>query len=322
MTGSERILVTGSTGTVGGPLLGLLVDGGAAVVAGARDPGRYAGPSGVRLLDFRRPETFAGAVAGVGRVFLMRPPAITDTKRVLRPFIAAADAAGVSQVVFLSVMGVNRALPHWQVEQDLRRSSMAWTMLRPSFFAQNLETAYADDILDHDRIRLPAGRGRTSFIDTRDVAAVAAAVLTGTVPAHAGRAYTLTGPAAPTWEQVAALLSVELGRPISYQPVGLLTYRGELRHHDLPADFVRVQLLIHLIARVGLARRVTTTLPALLDRPATPLGTYIHDSRDHWTSARPGGSRPGPDRPESTPRGSRPTRQSPHPHRQDGRRQG
>lgn len=282
----NRILVTGSTGTVGGSLLAVLGQGGVDVVAGVRDPARLPGAA-ARALDFERPETFGAALAGVGRVFLMRPPAIADTKRLLRPFITAARTAGVEQVVFLSVMGVNRALPHWQVEQDLQTSGMAWTMLRPSFFAQNLQTAYAAEIREHNWIRLPARNGRTSFVDTRDVAAVAAGVLTAPVAMHAGRAYTLTGPAALSWHRVAELLSAELGRPIVYEPVGLLAFRAALHREGVPADFVRVQLLIHLIARVGLAGKVTDTLPELLGRPATPLAVYLHDQRDTWTSRRP-----------------------------------
>jgi uncharacterized protein YbjT (DUF2867 family) len=59
-------------------------------------------------------------------------------------------------------------MPHWRVEQDLRASSLAWTFLRPSFFAQNLGAAYRAAIRDRDRDRLASGLGRTSFIDTRD----------------------------------------------------------------------------------------------------------------------------------------------------------
>lgn len=137
----KPVLVTGPTGTVGGPLLELLAAGGTPVVAGARDPDRMGGAIEARTVDFERPDTFDAALRGVGKVFLMRPPTIADTTRYLRPFVEAAARRGVEHVVFLSVMGVNRALPHWRVEQDLRASPMGWAFLRPSFFAQNLETA-------------------------------------------------------------------------------------------------------------------------------------------------------------------------------------
>ncbi len=275
------ILVTGPTGTVGGPLLDLLAAAGTPVVAGARDPG---GPGGViesRRLDLERPGTFDAALHGIGRVFLMRPPALAA--RHLRPFVEAAAAHGVEHVVFLSVMGVNRLLPHWRTEQDLRSSPMGWTFLRPSFFAQNLETAYRADIRDHDAIRVASGRGRTSFVDTRDVAAVAALVLADPAP-HAGRAYTLTGPEALGYDRVASMLSAELGRVVGYEPRSLLAYRRELRGSGLPDDFVTVQLVINLVARLGLAARVTGTLEQVLGRPPTSLATYLHDRRDRWAT--------------------------------------
>lgn len=291
MSEPRLVLVTGPTGTVGAPLTELLADRGVPTVAGARDPATYRGPVAARALDFERPDTFPTALAGVRRVFLMRPPAIADTKGLLRPFIVAARAGGVEQVVFLSVLGVNRALPHWQVEQDLRASGMAWTFLRPSFFAQNLETAYRADIRDGSQLRLASGSGRTSFVDTRDVAAVAVAALTEPA-AHRGQAYTLTGPAALTWHEVASMLSAELGRTITYEPLGLLARRAELRRLGLPTASVRVQLVIDVVARVGLAARVTDTTSTVLGRPATPLATYLHDRRDSWlTPVQTGGVR-------------------------------
>ena len=115
---TKPVLVTGPAGTVGGPLLELLSAGGTRVVAGARDGGRISGVIESRTLDLERPGTFDTALPEIGRVFLMRPPALAA--RHLFPFVEAAVAHGVEHMVFLSVMGVNRALPHRRTEQDLR----------------------------------------------------------------------------------------------------------------------------------------------------------------------------------------------------------
>lgn len=283
MTGAHRVLITGPTGTVGGTLLDRLVANGVPVVAGVRDPARFERPVECRTLDFAQPETFTPAVEGVHRVFLMRPPAMSDTKRYLRPFIAAAARHGVEHAVFLSVMGVNRAMPHRRVEEDLRASGLGWTFLRPSFFAQNLQTAYRADIRDRSAIRVASGRGRTSFVDTRDVADVAALVLAEPA-AHAGATYTLTGPAALDYHQVASLLSAELGRVITYQPRSLLTHRRELLRQGRPPAYANVQLMIDIVARVGLAARVTGTIERLLGRPAGPFARYLHDHRRFWVT--------------------------------------
>ena len=279
---AKPVLVTGASGNVGAPLVEQLTAGHHQVIAAS--PQQQEITAGVRRLDFEDPTSFASALDGIGSVFLMRPPQISDTKRFIRPFITAMAEAHVEHVVFLSLMGVNRAMPHWQVEQDLKSSGLAWTMLRPSFFSQNLGGAYRADIRDHDRIRLASGRGRTSFIDTRDIAEVAARILTEPSE-HRGQAYTLSGPAAVDYHQVASMLSAALGRPITYEPIGLLRYRRELTAQQLPSAFVNVQLLINVIARVGLAAKVDPTLPHLLKRPARTLHDYIHDHTDLWRRA-------------------------------------
>ena len=281
-------LVTGATGNVGAPLLDSLARAERpAIAAGPSiDPDTPDTPLAPRRFDFEDPATFGPALDGIGSVFLMRPPQIGDTKRFIRPFVSAMADAGVDHVVFLSLMGVNRVMPHWQVEQDLEDSTVPWTFLRPSFFSQNLTGAYGADIRDHDRIRLASGRGRTSFIDTRDVADVAALVLADPT-AHVGHAYTLTGPAALGYSTVASMLSAALGRPIVYQPIGLLRYRSELRAQGLPGAFVNVQLLINVVARVGLAAKVDDTLPRLLGRPARTLQGFLDDHLDEWRRADP-----------------------------------
>ena len=296
MDSSGPILVTGATGNVGFPLvenlqaLGLPVLAATTDLRSGTDEGRR-GSVETRRLDLEDPKTFRTALAGVKRVFLMRPPQISDTKRYMRPFVAAMADAGVEHVVFLSLMGVNRAMPHWQVEQDLKASTVLWTFLRPSFFAQNLGAAYCADIRDHDRIRLASGRGRTSFIDTRDIAAVAAQVLANP-SRHRGQAYTLTGPEALDYYRVASTLSAALGRPIIYEPIGLLRYRRELRAQNLPDAYVNVQLLINAVARLRLAGRVNATLPRLLGRPPITLDRYVADHRARWMP-EPSGLRPG-----------------------------
>ena len=151
---------------------------------------------------------------------------------------------------------------------------------------KNLGGAYRTDIRDHDRIRLASGAGQTSFIDTNDIADVAAIVLSEP-ELHRGQAYTLTGPEALDYNQVASILSAALGRPISYQPIGLLTYRRELNAQRLPKAFVNVQLVINAVARLGLAAKVNGTIKRLLGRDPGTLSAYIAAHTALWTPDQP-----------------------------------
>jgi hypothetical protein len=151
-----------------------------------------------------------------------------------RPFLDAAYGAGVRSVIVLSVMGAekNPLLPHHAVEREVMARGFDWTMLRPADFMQHLETVHRDDIRLHDRISVPAGYGVSAFIDVVDVAAVAAKVLLE--PGHASQGYTLTGPAALSFSEIAKTLSDVLGRPIEYQPPGVLRFIREQQANGVP----------------------------------------------------------------------------------------
>ena len=215
------ILVTGATGNVGSAVLRSLT---AQRGRNSSRPAVSAGPpkstpDNVVAFDFADPGTWSAAFEGVESMFLMRPPAIGNVRRDLLPAVAAARKAGVRHVVFLSLQGAakNKVVPHAAVEKWLRSSGLVWTFVRAAFFAQNLSTTHADDIRYRDEIVVPAGNGATAFVDAEDVGAVAATALLDPT-AHGRKAWTVTGPRALTYHQVADILSAELGRSDPVHP--------------------------------------------------------------------------------------------------------
>jgi len=266
--GHGVILVTGATGNVGRAVMRALVARGVSVRAATREPTTIEGLRDVTTvrLDFTDPSTF-DAADGVRAVFLVRPPAISDTKHTLVPFIDEARRRGVEQVVFLSVAGAahNILVPHHAVERHLA-PTRGWTILRPGFFAQNLEDAYRRDIIDDDRIFVPAGRGRVAFVDVRDIGDLAAMIFESSAN-HDREAYTLTGSEAIGFTETAARLSESIGRPIRYQPASVIGYLAHLRRRGLPWAQAGVQTVLHAGLRFGQAERVDPTLARLLGRP-------------------------------------------------------
>ncbi|MFO0576285.1 MAG: SDR family oxidoreductase [Polyangia bacterium] len=282
---ADGILVTGASGNVGSAVVHALQQRGARVRAAGTSPERLtASGSGPAVkLDFFDPATFAPAVSGCSALFLMRPPAIAAVRRTLLPFLAVARAEGVRHVVFLSVQGAgsNPLLPHHTVEQQLCAGPGTWTILRPGFFAQNLQDSYARDLIEDSRLYVPAGAGRVAFIDVRDIAEVAAQALVDPGP-HQGQAYTLTGPASLSFAEVAELLSERLGRRIRYEPASVLGYLAHLRRRGLAAAQIAVMLALHLGLRFGQAESVDPTLERLLGRPGRPLREYVRDQAASW----------------------------------------
>lgn len=283
----DATLVTGSTGNVGQEVVRALLARGATVVAAGNRRERVRALFGDIVtsvpLDFLAPETWPAAFVGVTRMFLMRPPAISDVGKSLVPFIDAARARGVDHVVFLSVAGAgtNRLVPHRKVEDHLRSRGDHYTNLRPGFFAQNLASAYRDDIMNEDRIYVPAGRAPVNWIDVRDVAEVAALVL-GEPEKHRGHSYTLAGPGPVPWSVVTDALTTALGRPIHYEPASVLGYARHLSRRGMPRGAVLVQTILHVLLRFGQGATVDLTLERLLGRPGRGIAEYIAEHAHVW----------------------------------------
>lgn len=275
------ILLTGSTGLVGREVANRLA-GRAPVRLAVREPVSGAGATERVRFDFRDPSTFEAALRGVSRVFLLRPPRLARARHDFGPFVAAMRQAAVSQVVFLSVRGAagNPLLPHRGIERLLEASGLAWTHLRPNDFMQNLATVHRDDVRGRGEIWAPAGRGRTSFVDVRDVAEAAARTLTE--PGHGRRAYTLTGDAAFSLEEVAALLSDVLGRPVAYRNPGIPAFLRHMQAAGHPLALGLVMTGVYTVARLGLAAEVAPDLARLIGRPPTPLRSFVEDYADAW----------------------------------------
>ena len=281
------LLVTGATGNVGRAVLHSALSRDFAPTAAMRNPHR----SGQNLpaeipkvaLDFYEPVTWAAALAGQRYLFLVRPPAIADVKNTLNPFIDCAKQAGVEHIVFLSVAGAgkNSLVPHRQVEDYLASLDDHYTSLRPGFFAQNLQDAYRQDLIEDDRILLPAGHAPVNWIDVRDVADVAALVFENPVP-HRAQAYTLTGPKSVSWESVVEILSDVLGRNIRYEAVSIPRYVFHLRKRGLPWRAIAVQTIIHVLLRLGQGDIYDETLERLLGHSGRTIETYIRDHADIW----------------------------------------
>lgn len=283
-----EILVLGASGNVGFEAARALIARRMAIRVGGSSPerlrNRLDGQAEAVRFDFADPGCYEAAFIGIKKLFLMRPPHISDVRRLMYPAMDAAKAAGVRQVVFLSLIGIeeNKQVPHHKVEEYLLASGQDYTFLRCGFFMQNLDTTHRDEIRGRDELYIPAGRAKTAFIDARDIGAVAALALTE--PGHEGKAYDLTGSEALDYYQVAELLTKALGRTITYaNPSGLAFFLRQLKRGQALA-FALVTTWLYANTRKGMAAEVTGELRRLLGREPISMERYIEDYKSAWQS--------------------------------------
>jgi NAD(P)H dehydrogenase (quinone) len=285
------ILVTGATGTIGGFLVPDLVARGAPVRAFVRDAARGAALGGqVAVGDLDDAGTVEAALVGVDQVFLNgggAVPAVAEQPMAAqqRRVIDAAKAAGVRRIVNLSVIGAEPDAPlacgaHWAIEEYLKASGVDWTILRPNGFMQNFVTGTASFASGGNLVGMYRD-GRTAYLDCADIAAVAAHLLTS--GEGVGRTYHLTGPAALTQDEIAALLSRTLGRTVRYRDLPPDEFVRDLVEQGLPADFATDVARLQAGVADGSLAEVTDDVPEVLGRPARTFEQFLAANRTLFT---------------------------------------
>jgi len=271
-------LVVGATGTVGSCLVKELAAKGVPVNAGTRNPAKVGALPGVKgvKLDLRDPATFSAALKEVDAIFVLSPSGQVGADELLGPFLDAAfKQAG--RIVLMTAAGVerNEASPLRKVEHQVLRSGTECVVLRPSWFMQNFHNYWLRSIEETGNVSLPAGNGKTAFIDVRDIGAVAARFLTDVKPRN--EALKLTGPEALTYGQAAAILSRETGRKISYVNVDEPAFRKSLLDAGTTPEYADILLALFATVRSGYAAEVTQSVSDVLGSAPRSIVDYARD---------------------------------------------
>ncbi|WP_032080667.1 SDR family oxidoreductase [Vibrio fluvialis] len=270
----NKVLVLGASGHVGQPLVAELLAKGEQVKAASRSGKAFGAAEGV-VFDFADPTTFDAAFDGVDRAYVMLPGGYVESKALLEPVIQAAAERNV-KVVFQSVLGVDAddSIPYRQVEIALENSGVPYVILRPNWFADNFHTYWKAGI-DQGVIGVPAGEGKSSFIDVRDIASSAAAALT--TDRFDNQAFNLTGPEALSYAQAAQKISASLGKPVAYQAMEEGAFCDLLKSVGVPADYAEFLTSIFYPVREGWTAGVSDAVATLTGKAPRSLDEYIAD---------------------------------------------
>ncbi|MFD5431489.1 SDR family oxidoreductase [Kitasatospora sp. NPDC127067] len=274
-------VVTGATGQLGRLVVeGLLAEVPASEVAVAVRSAEKAADLAargvtVRVVDYDKPETLAGAFAEGDRVLLISGSEVGRRIPQHRAVVEAAKAAGVALLAYTSIPGAatfRLADEHKATEELILASGLPHAFLRNGWYTENYLGDAAGTVA-RGVVLGSAGQGRVATAPRADYAAAAVAVLVG--EGHRGEVYELSGDAAWSLPELAAELAKASGRPVEHRDVTPAEHLDALVGAGLPQGFA--EALVDVDA--GIARGELAGTPGdlarLIGRPTVPLAESV-----------------------------------------------
>jgi len=292
------VLITGANGTISSALLALLASSSDAKIrALVRDPAKAPDLPGIEVAigDLERPDTLTEAFSGVDTLWLLTA-AGPQAPHVSSNAVWAARNARVSHIARLSAIGAAHDAPnrngrlHALSDAELATSGIAYTIVRPSAFMQNLLGSVSGGTLYHNW-----GQGRVGLIDARDIAQFAAHLLTRPAE-HAGKTYNLTGPASLSMTDAAGALTQALGTPVTAREIPADAAVAAMTAAGMPAWVAEVVGREYAAAYAGgWGDYLTADFTAVTGRPARTVADFARDHAARLTApGRTPGNQAGP----------------------------
>jgi uncharacterized protein YbjT (DUF2867 family) len=238
-------------------------------------------------LDYTKPETVADALNKVDKLYLQTLP-VPDVTDICSNLVKEAKKNGVEYIVKLSAMGADSERGstilrlHGEEEKIIGDSGVAYTFLRPPAFMQNLVTQFGHTIRTQNAFYVPAGDGKMSFVDTRDIATIAARMLTnngngGGSQQHHNKAYDITGQDALSYRQVADILSNEVGKKISYIDISEDDTRKGMEQIGMSDWYIDIMIELFRIIRAGYGSETTAAVEHITGRKPISFAQFAKD---------------------------------------------
>lgn len=276
----DLILVVGATGTVGSELVKILKSSGQAVRTTTSKKASSQGSDKV-FVDLVSGEGLTKAFEGVTKAFFLSPAGYANQQAILSPLIQGAKRRSLDKVVLMTALGANAVdtSPLRKAEMELEKSGLEYHIIRPNWFFQNFSTFWLHGILEQGKILVPGGEGKASFIDSRDISAVAAKLLTGK---FSQKDFDLTGPESLNHAQVAKMISQATGKQITYEDISPGDFKVGLVQAGLSPDYADLLNAIFGYLRMGAVEKATSCVKEILQREPISFAQYAKEFKHTW----------------------------------------
>ncbi|WP_158691373.1 NAD(P)H-binding protein [Amycolatopsis nivea] len=280
-------MVIGASGKTGRHVVAGLVSRGATVRAASRTPEQLDAPGAdPTRFDWHDESTWGPALETVDGVYLVKPES-SDVVEVVGRFLGAMKAVGAARLVFLSESATQTRsddITERHVERVVEASGLQWTILRPSWYMDDIVDAefFGSMVRDDRIIVMTTGGSATAWIDARDIADVAAEILVN--GGEVGRALDLTGPEALTLDQLAERITAAAGDPVKGVEESVLEAKSRMRAEGLDEGFVAYMTRIVESIVAGDTATVTGEVERVTGRPPRNIDAFL---AEHAAQLRP-----------------------------------
>lgn len=280
------VLVTGSTGKTGTPVVEQLLAQGNPVRAFVHqldERSERLSELGAEVVagDFTDLQSIREAMRGVNRVYFCYPPQGDRLLEAATNVAIAARDEGIQGLVNMSQISAREeaksplSYQHWQSEQVLDWANIGASHIHPTFFAEDLYLFTGRSIAEEAKMFLPFGEGRHAPIAAEDIARVVVGILTDP-DAHVGKHHVLTGPRNMTVSEMADVLSKELSKPVQYIDVPIDQWRSRLVEQvGLPEFLVNHLAAVAQDHKDGIFSAQTDVVERIGGRPPQSLEHFI-----------------------------------------------
>ncbi len=287
----SNILITGATGNIGMEVIRFLhkIDTSNRIIAGVRNIEKaknvfkdYPKLDYVHF-DFEDFETFDNALTDIDRIFLLRPPHISDIDKYFKPLISKIKKHNISEVVFLSVQGAetSKVIPHNKIERLINENRLNYIFLRPSYFMQNLTTTLINDIKTKREIILPSGQAQFNWIDIENIGE-AGAILLDKFGDYKNQSFEITGLENESFAGVTSLINKAIENPIRFRNVNPLRFFRIKKRERMVTGMIIVMMLLHFLPRFQKAPRISNFYERLTGKKPTDLKTFIEREKKQF----------------------------------------
>ncbi|MEC4678070.1 MAG: SDR family oxidoreductase [Nitrospirota bacterium] len=283
-------LVIGATGNVGHEVVAQLLAKGEVVRAATRNPAAAKFPKGASAvqISLERKEDLRNALAGVDRLFMLAPSDDIEPDKTVARIVEECMTSGIDAIVLMTALGAEQSdNPFSRAERIVSESGLRHTFIRPNWFMQNFSLGFlAQSIRDTGDIYLPAADAKVSFVDTRDIAAMAVASLTES--GHEGHAYNVTGGCAMTHSEVADVISKVSKKSVTYTSISDNDLRASLAKEGTPERLIEHFVSLFQPMRDGLDEPVSSDVSTVLGRLPVTFEQHAQEFADHWRGSSQG----------------------------------